>query len=140
MEEKGGTKGRVGEFLVDTGASHCIFSRRFYTLLLGTNDDLKLRVNACTADGSRLRTFGSTFLCISARGKEFVFSPTIAEIKDHGIIRMDFADLRGEPFIEYPYDMKAQCVLRVISSVASVTQTVKIPSGTTCDVLVSASS
>ena len=141
-------KGRVGEFLVDTGASHSIISRRFYTLLVGTNDDLKLRVNACTADGSRLRTFGRTFLCISVMGKEFVFSPTIAEIEDDGIIGMDFADLfgmmlnpkTGELFIEYPYDMKAQCVLRVISSVASVAQTVKIPPGTTCDVLVSSSS
>ena len=84
-------------------------------------------------------------MCISGKGKEFVFS--IAEIEDDGIIGMDFDNLfgmmlnpkTGELSIEHTYNMKTQCVLRVIGSVASVAQTVKIPPGTTCDVLVSAS-
>ena len=39
--------------------------------------------------------------------------------------------------ISNPYNVMAQCVLRTISSVASVVQTVKIPPGFTCDVLCS---
>ena len=39
--------------------------------------------------------------------------------------------------MKYPYRSTIQCVLRQVSSVSTVVQTVKIPSGTTCDVLVS---
>ena len=130
---------------MDTGASHSMVSKRFISLLPNMCENLTMRVNACTADGTRMRTFGRTFLIISVAGKEFVWAPTIAEIEDDGILGLDFAALFGATLnpksgklkIEYPYDMTILCKLRVISSVASVAQTVKIPPGMTCDVLVS---
>ena len=88
-------KGRTAEFLVDTGASHSIISRRFYSSLPGTHDDFKLKVNACTADGSRMQTYGRTVLPIGIGGGEYVFSPTITDISDDGIIGLDFAALYG---------------------------------------------
>ena len=138
-------KGRTGEFLIDTGASHSIISRKFYSLLSGRHDDLKLRVNACSADGSRMQTFGKTFLPLSCGGREYVFSPTIAEVSDDGILGLDFISLycavlnpsTGVLKVKYPYNEEIQCVLRVISSVASVVATVKIPPGFCCDVLIS---
>ena len=136
-------RGRTAEFLIDSGASHSVISKKFYSLLSGNHDDFKMKVNACTADGSRMRTYGRTFMRISIEGKEFVFSPTIAEISDDGILGLDFAALFGAVLdpakgvlrIEHPYGLVAQCVLRQVSSVASVVQTRKIPPGTTCDVM-----
>ena len=66
-------------------------------------------------------------------------------MSDDGIIGLDFCSLFGAMLdpkngmmrISNPYNVKAQCVLRTISSVASVVQTVKIPPGFTCDVLCS---
>ena len=138
-------KGRSGEFLIDTGASHSLISRKFYSLLPDEHDNFRMRVNACTADGSRMQTFGRTFLPLSFGGREYVFSPTVAEVNDDGILGLDFAALFGvvlDPStgvlsVKHPYDVKVQCVLRLISSVASVVQTVKIPAGTACDVLCS---
>ena len=63
-------KGRNAEFLVDTGASHSLISRKFHSLLPVDHDDLTKRVNARTADGSSLQTYGRTFLPISIVGKE----------------------------------------------------------------------
>ena len=138
-------KGRAAEFLIDTGASHSLISRKFYSLLPGNHDDLKLRVNACTADGSRMQTFGRTFLPLCFGGKEYVFSPTVAEVNDDGILGLDFAALFGVVLdpntglltVKHPYNVTVQCVLRVFSSVASVVATVKIPPGFACDVLCS---
>ena len=138
-------KGKAAEFLIDTGASHSLVSRKFYSLLPGRHDDLKLRVNACTADGTRMQTFGRTFLPLCFGGKEYVFSPTVAEINDDGILGLDFAALFGVVLdpntglltVKHPYNAKVQCVLRVFSSVASVVATVKIPPGFACDVLCS---
>jgi hypothetical protein len=84
-------KGKDAEFLVDTGASHSIISWKFFNLVSDEHDNLTVKVNAHTADGSRIRTFGRTFMRIRMGGKEFVFSPTIAEISDEGIIGLDFA-------------------------------------------------
>ena len=66
-------------------------------------------------------------------------------MSDDGIIGLDFCALfgamldprKGMMRISNPYNVKAQCVLRTISCVASVVQTVKIPPGFTCDVLCS---
>ena len=68
-------KGRPAEFLVDTGASHSLISKRFHSLLPVDHDDLIKRVNARTADGSSLQTYGRTFIPISIVGKEFVIEP-----------------------------------------------------------------
>ena len=138
-------QGMEGEFLMDTGASHSMISKRLFNLLPGVCDNLRMRVNACTADGTRMRTFGRTFLIISVAGKEFVWAPTIAEIEDDGIIGLDFAALfgatvnpkSGRLHIEHPYDLTTDCKLRIISGAACVAQTVKIPPGITCDVLIS---
>ena len=137
--------GKDAEFLVDTGASHSIISRKLQLLLSGEHENFKMKVNALTADGSRMKTFGKIFLPLRMGGKEFAFSPTIAEVNDDGIIGLDFAALynavlnpsTGVLAIEHPYKLKVQCVLRQISCVASVVQTVKIPAGHTCDVLYS---
>ena len=112
-------------------------------LLSEKHENFKMKVNALTADGSRMKTFGKTFLPLRMGGKDFAFSPTIAEVNDDGIIGLDFASLydavlnprTGVLSIQHPYNMKVQCVLRQISCVASVVQTVKIPPGRTCDVL-----
>ena len=138
-------KGRSAEFLIDTGASHSMVSKRFYDLMSDGQDNLISRVNAHSADGSRMQTFGRTFVQVSIAGNEFIFSPTIADLSDDGIIGLDFAALYGavlEPCkgmlsIEHPYKLAVQCVLRKVSSVAAVVQTVKIPPGQTCDVLFS---
>ena len=83
-------RGRTGEFLLDTGASHSLVSNKFYSLLSDNHDDFKMKVNACSADGSSLQTFGRTFLPMMLGGKEYVFSPTIAEMNDDGILGLDF--------------------------------------------------
>ena len=135
--------GRDAEFLMDTGASHSIISRKLNLLLSNEHDNSKMKVNALTADGSSMKTFGRTFMRLRIGGKEFAFTPTIAEISDDGIIGLDFAALYGAVLnpktgvlsVEHPYDIKVPCKLRQISCVASVWQTMKIPPGTTCDVL-----
>ena len=139
--------GRMGEFLIDTGASHSAMSKRFFDLVSGMDEDLTTRVNACTADGSRIRTFGRTCMIIIVGGREYVISPTVAAIEDDGIIGMDFASLygirlnpvTGELKISSPYKDRVKCIAREVSGVASVVQTVKIPPGTACDVLISSS-
>ena len=136
--------GRAGEFLVDTGASHSFISSGFYALLPGSRENFKTKVSACSADGSRMQTYGRAFIPISIGGKEYVSSPTVADIADDGIIGLDFASLydavlnpsTGVLSIEHPYKVSEQCVLRQISTIATVVQTVKVPSGQTCDVLV----
>ena len=136
--------GTTGEFLVDTGASHSFISKKFYGLLTGNHENLNKRVNACSADGTRMTTFGRTLVAMELGGKEFIFSPTIASISDDGILGLDFASLYGAILtpdkgvlnINEPYNVSIQCVLRQISSVATVVQTLKIPPGQTCDVLV----
>lgn len=104
-------KGRSAEFLIDTGASHSMVSKRFYDLMSDGQDNLISRVNAHSADGSRMQTFGRTFVQVSIAGNEFIFSPTISDLSDDGIIGLDFAALYGavlEPCkgmlsIEHPY-------------------------------------
>ena len=136
-------RGRTGEFLVDTGASHSLISKKFYSLVSEEHDKFGKNVNALTADGSSMQTFGRTFLTIGITGREYILSPTIADISDDGILGLDFAALfeavldpkKGSMFIKHPYEQKVKCVLRQISSVASVHQTVKVLPGTTCDVL-----
>ena len=138
--------GKVGEFLVDTGASHSFVSHRFYSFMQSQHDNFISKVNACSADGTRMRTYGRTLVPLVIGGKEFIGSPTIADISDDGILGLDFSSLydailnpsTGVLTIEYPYKVTVQCMLRQISSVATVVQTVKIPSGTTCDVLIRA--
>ena len=75
-------KGRNAEFLVDTGASHCLISKKFHSLLPVDHDNLTKRVNAWTADGSSLQTYSRTFLPISIVGKDLVLSPIIADMSD----------------------------------------------------------
>ena len=136
-------RGRTGEFLIDTGASHSCVSRRFHGLLPDNHDNFKMKVNACGADGSSIRTFGRTYLEIGVAGREFVFAPTIADISDDGILGLDFAALfgmtldpaKGKVRIENPYKLVTQGVLRQVSSIASIVETRKIPSGTSCDVM-----
>mgnify|MGYP000550446160 FL=1 len=138
-------RGRRGEFLIDTGASHSFISKKFYSLLPDRHEDLLVRVSACTADGSSMQTFGKTFMPISVGGGEFVFSPIIADTSDEGSIGLDFAALygavldpaTGQMRIKNPYGVTEKCVLKHVSGVASVVQTVKIPVGHTCDVLCS---
>ena len=140
--------GETGEFLVDTGASNSVISKRFFEKLPCDHSNLSRSGKACTADGSPLRTFGRVMLRIKVREKEFVSTPTIAEISDDGILGLDFASLygavldprRGMLRIEHPYGMDEQCVLRQISCVASVVDTVKVPPGQTCDVLITGDS
>ena len=120
-------------------------SKSFFDLVSGTHDNPTVGVNACTADGSRLQTFGRTCMVILVGGKEYMMSPTIAEIEDDGIIGLDFAVLYGaqlnptvgELRISQPYKDRIKCVAREISGTASVAQTVKIPPGMACDVLLS---
>ena len=71
--------GRIGEFLIDTGASHSAMS--FFDFVSGMNEDLTTRVNACAADGSRIRTFGRTCMIVLIGGREYVISPTVAAIE-----------------------------------------------------------
>ena len=126
-------KGKVAEFLVDTGASHSMVSRGFYDLVSSGDETLKMRRSATLADGSRLQTYGRRFMRLRIDGKEFAFSPTIADIQDDGIVGLDFAALYGAVLrpksgvleIEHPYSLHSQCVLRQVSCVASVVQTVK---------------
>ena len=139
--------GRLGEFLMDTGASHSAMSKRFFDLVSNMDEDLTTRVNACAADGSKIRTFGRTCMVILLGGREYVISPTIAGIEDDGIIGMDFASLygvrlnpvTGELKIQNPYKDRIKCLAREISGVASVVQTVKIAPGMACDVLIASS-
>ena len=136
--------GRAGEFLVDTGASHSFISSKLYALLPGSRDNFKTKVSACSADGSRMQTYGRAVIPVRIGGKEYLASPTIADIADDGIIGLDFAALydavlnpsTGVLSIQHPYGVAEQCVLRQVSAVATVVQTVKIPPGQTCDVLV----
>ena len=136
-------KGKVAEFLVDTGASHSMVSRGFYDLVSSGDETLTKRRSARLADGSRLQTYGRRFMKLRIDDKEFAFSPVIADIQDEGIVGLDFAALYGAVLrpksgvleIEHPYRLHSQCVLRQVSCIASVVQTVKIPPGQTCDIL-----
>ena len=136
--------GRTVEFLVDTGASHSCISRRIHSLLPGEHDTFTTEGRACTADGSMMQTYGKTCMRFSLDGdKEFLLTPTIADVSDDGILGLDFAALYGAMLdaqsgvlsVKNPYHLEVQCVLRQVSSIASVAQTVKIPPGVTCDVL-----
>ena len=136
--------GRAGEFLVDTGASHSFISSKFYALMPGSREDFKTKVSACSADGSRMQTYGRAVIPFRIGGREYIASPTIADIADDGILGLDFAALydailnpsTGVLLIKHPYGEAQQCVLRQVSTVATVVQTVKIPPGQTCDVLI----
>ena len=139
--------GRMREFLVDTGASHSVISKGFFDQVASRDEDLTLGVNASGADGNRIPTFGRTCMIVMLGGKEYVFSPTVAKIEDAGILGIDFASLygaqlnpiTGEMKVNHPYRHRVQCVARHVSGIACVAQTVKIPPGTACDVLVSSS-
>ena len=79
-------KGTVGEFLIDTGASHSLISKEFFDRMSGRINNLRERVSACTADGSGMRTFGKAYMNVKISGKEYVMSPMVADIQDEGII------------------------------------------------------
>ena len=74
----------------------------------------------------------------------FVISPTVAELTDEGILGLDFCSLygavldslTGELVIRFPEELRVQCVLRRVSGVSSVAQTVKIAPRHVCNVLV----
>ena len=123
-------------------------SKRFHDLLPDNQDNFKMKVTACAADGSKIRTFGRTYMEIGIAGKEFVLTPMIADISDDGILGLDFAALygvvldpvKGSLRIEEPYGLVTKCVLRQVSAVASLVETRKIPPGMACDVMFRADS
>ena len=78
----------------------------FFGWVSDINEDLTTRVNTCAADGSRIQTFGRTCMVILIGGREYIISPTVANIEDNGIIGMDFASLYGaklNPVTKYTF-------------------------------------
>ena len=137
-------RGKSGEFLVDTGASHSMIGRDFFRSL-AVNSDVPVgtgRVSA--ADGSEIRTYGRQVLQITIGEVKFVIGPTVAELTDDGILGLDFFSLyggvldtgSGSLLIRHPYPSEVKCVLRRISGIATVQQTVKIPPQHVCNVLI----
>ena len=74
-------KGRTGEFLVDTGASHSIISKKFYGLVSDGHENLDSRVSARSADGSSMQTFGRIFMKLVIEGKEYVVRADYSQCK-----------------------------------------------------------
>ncbi len=113
--------GAKGEFLYDTGASHTLISRKFYSKLGGKSEVPKEGIRARTATGDRMTTYGRTVTTMSIGGRAYIVCPLIADITDDGILGMDFAALygvtlnarTGKMHIEHPYNHSVQCLLRM---------------------------
>ena len=137
-------RGRSAEFLIDTGASHSMIGKDFYRSLAVSSDQPLGLDRVVSADGSEMQTYGRQVLPFMTDGKTFVISPTVAELTDEGILGIDFCALygaslnavTGEMVMAYPEEVKTQCVLRRVSGVSSVAQTVKIAPRHVCNVLV----
>ena len=137
-------RGRPVDFLIDTGASHTMISRDICRSIVVKSDDLFKGITANTASGSAMQTYGRLVLPLQTGDRNYVFSPVVAELADDGILGLDFAafygltlDPRsGKATIEWPQKSVVQCVLKRVSSVASVAQTCRIPAGHVCNVLV----
>ena len=137
-------RGRTAEFLVDTGASHSMIGRDFYRSLAVTSDEPLGSDRVCSADGSEMQTYGRQVLPFMTMGTSFVISATVAELTDQGILGLDFCSLygaildglTGELVLRFPQELRLQCVLRRISGVSSVAQTVKMAPRHVCNVLV----
>ena len=66
--------GRIAEFLVDTGASHSFISSKLYNSLPGRTESFASKIQACSADGSQMQTYGRTFVPLEVGKKENLFS------------------------------------------------------------------
>ena len=136
--------GRSAEFLIDTGASHSMIGRHFFRTLADLPDKPLRGDRVRSADGSHMQTYGKQVLSFVTNETSFVISPTVAELTDQGILGMDFCALygvvldsvTGELVIKFPAELRVQCVLRRISGVSSVAQTVRIPPRHVCNVVV----
>ena len=136
-------RGKSGEFLVDTGASHSMIGMDFFRSLAVTSDVPIGTGRVSAADGSEIRTYGRQVLQIKIGETSFVISPTVAELTDDGILGLDFFSLYGGVFdtgsgkllIRHPTTSEVSCVLRRVSGVASVDTTVKVPPQHVCNVL-----
>jgi len=137
-------QGSLGEFLVDTGASHSMIGLHFFRKLVGLPTNPLGSGLVKSADGSHMRTHGRQVLPLKVEGHSYIISSTVAELTDEGILGVDFCSLygavlnseTGEFTLKYPQEMKFQCVLRRISGVSSVAQTVRIPPRHVCNVVV----
>ena len=137
-------RGREAEFLIDTGASHSMIGRKFFRSLAVQADCSIGTGRVSAANGSEMQTYGRQVLSMSVRDTTYVISPTVAELTDDGILGMDFCSLygavmdtsTGKILVQYPTPMEHQCVLRTISGVSYVTQTVKIAPQHVCNVLI----
>ena len=137
-------RGREGEFLVDTGASHSMVGRDFFRSLAVQSDVPTGTGRVSTADGSEMKTYGRQVLPMMMEDRTYIISPTIADITDDGILGLDFCALYGVGLdtmtgivhLQYPTPAEGQCVLRRISGVSTVVQTTKIAPQHVCNVLV----
>ena len=137
-------RGRLFDFLIDTGASHTMVSRKLSQAFVVPSDDLYKGITASTASGSEMQTYGRLVLPLKIEGRNYVFSPIVADIADDGILGLDFAALYGITLdprsgrlsFELPSRTEFQCKLKRISSIAVVAQTCKIPAGHMCNVLI----
>ena len=137
-------QGCLGEFLIDTGASHSMMGHHFFKKLAGLSTNPVGSGSVRSADGSHMRTHGRQVIPFWVNQHSFVVSTTVAELTDEGILGVDFCSLygavldsvTGELTLRYPQEMKVQCVLRRISGVSSVSQTVRIPPRHVCNVVV----
>ena len=136
-------RGKPAEFLVDTGASHSMIGHGFFRSLAMTSDTPIGSSRVSTADGSSIRTYGRQVLPLGVNNRTYIISPTIAEITDDGILGLDFCALYGVEFntktgmirVMYPEKTEVKCILRKISGVSTVVQTVKIAAQHVCNVL-----
>ena len=137
-------RGRHGEFLIDTGASHSMIGRDFYHSLAAPSDDPVGTGRVRAANGMEIRTYGRQVLPLHIRGDAFIVSPTIAELTDDGILGLDFCCLYGVSLdpstgvlsIRFPAKKEVACVLRRVSGTATVVQTVRVAPQHVCNVLV----
>ena len=66
-----------------------MISSRFFEKLPCDHSELGQGGRACTVDGSALRIFSR----VKIREKEFVATPTVAELSDDGIVGVGFCEL-----------------------------------------------
>lgn len=137
-------RGREGEFLIDTGASHSMIGRGFFRSLAVRSDVPVGTGRVSTADGSEMQTYGRQVLPMRIGDGTYVVSPTVAELSDDGILGLDFCSLYGAVMdtstgllvVRHPTLIEHQCVLRRISGVSTVVQTVKVAPQHVCNVLI----
>ena len=136
-------RGRKGEFLLDTGASHSMIGQEFYQSLAAPSDDPVGTGRVRAANGMEMRTYGRQVLSLHIMGSAFIASPTIAELTDDGILGLDFCCLYGASLdpstgllsIQFPTRKEVACVLRRVSGTATVVQTVRVAPQHVCNVL-----